>query len=108
MSQTTPHTSAPAKAPETAAAIARKSQSGEPESQAARARKPEAGNPPVTIKVAATPTAKLQSQRHQMIAEAAYFRAEERGFAVGSEVEDWLAAEAEIDQLLNAAKPPRA
>jgi hypothetical protein len=30
------------------------------------------------------------------IAEAAYFRAERRGFAPGSETEDWLAAEAEI------------
>ncbi len=30
------------------------------------------------------------------IAEAAYYRAERRGFAGGSEVEDWLAAEEEI------------
>ncbi|GEM_PF-3669644 len=30
------------------------------------------------------------------IAEAAYFRAERRGFAGGSELEDWLAAEEEI------------
>jgi|DewCreStandDraft_4_1066084.scaffolds.fasta_scaffold180174_2 hypothetical protein len=36
-------------------------------------------------------------QRHAMIAEAAYFRAEKRGFAPGAELEDWLAAEAEID-----------
>ena len=28
---------------------------------------------------------------------AAYYRAERRGFAPGHEVEDWLAAEAEID-----------
>jgi hypothetical protein len=34
-----------------------------------------------------------------MIAEAAYFRAERRGFVVGGELDDWLAAEAEIDQL---------
>ena len=32
----------------------------------------------------------------RMIAEAAYFRAEKRGFAPGAELEDWLAAEAEI------------
>jgi hypothetical protein len=31
-----------------------------------------------------------------MIARAAYLRAKERGFAPGHEVEDWLAAEAEI------------
>jgi len=34
--------------------------------------------------------------RHQMIKEAAYFRAEERNFIGGDPVEDWLAAEAEI------------
>ncbi|MCC7259244.1 MAG: DUF2934 domain-containing protein [Gammaproteobacteria bacterium] len=37
--------------------------------------------------------------RLQLIAEAAYFRAERRGFAPGQELEDWLAAEIEIDAL---------
>lgn len=32
----------------------------------------------------------------QMIAEAAYFRAERRGFHAGYDIEDWLGAEAEI------------
>jgi|KBSSwiStaDraftv2_1062776.scaffolds.fasta_scaffold1330898_2 hypothetical protein len=36
-------------------------------------------------------------ERHRLIAEAAYFRASRRGFDGGAEVEDWLAAEAEID-----------
>ena len=36
-------------------------------------------------------------KRHQMIALAAYCRAEARGFAAGCEQEDWLAAEDEID-----------
>ncbi len=36
------------------------------------------------------------AQRHAMIAEAAYYCAERRGFAPGHEVEDWLRAEAEI------------
>ncbi len=40
------------------------------------------------------------ADRRQMIAEAAWLRAERRGFAPGGEVEDWLAAEAEIDALL--------
>jgi Protein of unknown function (DUF2934) len=39
-------------------------------------------------------------QRVALIAEAAYFRAERRGFAPGHEAEDWLAAEAEVDALL--------
>jgi len=36
--------------------------------------------------------------RNRMIAEAAYYRAEARGFATGYELEDWLDAEAEIDR----------
>jgi hypothetical protein len=40
-------------------------------------------------------------QRREMIATAAYLRAEQRGFSGGSEVEDWLAAEAEIDRTLS-------
>lgn len=38
--------------------------------------------------------------RDQMIALAAYYRAERRGFAPGGELEDWLAAESEIDAQL--------
>jgi predicted nucleic acid-binding Zn-ribbon protein len=40
------------------------------------------------------------SQRQQMIAEAAYFRAERRGFNGGDSVRDWCEAEAEIDAQL--------
>jgi Protein of unknown function (DUF2934) len=40
--------------------------------------------------------------RRAMIAEAAYLRAEQRGFASGYEVEDWLLAEREVDALLSA------
>jgi len=36
--------------------------------------------------------------RFQMIATAAYYRAEHRGFTGGDPMEDWLAAEAEINQ----------
>jgi hypothetical protein len=39
--------------------------------------------------------------RHQMIARAAYFRAQDRGFIPGHEQEDWCVAEAEIDTVLN-------
>ncbi len=38
-------------------------------------------------------------ERQQLIARAAYFRAERRGFLPGSEMEDWLAAEAEIERI---------
>lgn len=42
--------------------------------------------------------------RRGMIAEAAYLRAERRGFSGGhdKEREDWIAAEAEVDALLKA------
>lgn len=43
-------------------------------------------------------------ERARMIAEAAYYRAERRGFAPGHELEDWLAAEAEIDRELAATE----
>ena len=35
-------------------------------------------------------------RQHAMIAEAAYFCAERRGFAPGHELEDWLQAEAQL------------
>jgi hypothetical protein len=44
-------------------------------------------------------------RRRALIAEAAYMRAEGRGFAAGHEVEDWLAAEAEIDRRLVEGNP---
>jgi hypothetical protein len=44
--------------------------------------------------------------RRGMIAEAAYLRAEKRGFAPGHEEEDWLAAEIEVDRLLGADSGP--
>ena len=40
----------------------------------------------------------LSENREARIAEAAYWRAERRGFAPGSELDDWLSAEKEIDQ----------
>ena len=39
-------------------------------------------------------------QRYEMIAEAAYFRAADRDFAPGHEIDDWVAAEQEIDLML--------
>jgi DUF2934 family protein len=44
--------------------------------------------------------ATYHEDRHASIAEAAYFRSEHRGFAPGHELEDWLAAEEEVDQRL--------
>lgn len=41
-----------------------------------------------------------QDLRRSMIAQAAYYRAERRGFEPGHEAEDWLAAESEVDAAL--------
>jgi hypothetical protein len=39
--------------------------------------------------------------RDEMIARAAYFRAERRGFAEGCALQDWLEAEVEVDSKLS-------
>jgi hypothetical protein len=39
-----------------------------------------------------------EKSREASIAELAYFRAQNRGFEPGHEVEDWLEAEAEFDR----------
>jgi hypothetical protein len=60
----------------------------------------------LTRKKPEAPTAAFvgPEQRAALIAEAAYYRAEQRGFAPGHEMEDWLAAESEVDaRLLNSA-----
>jgi hypothetical protein len=50
----------------------------------------------------------VYKDRDSRIAEAAYLRAQERGFAPGYELEDWLAAEREIDALLSSDADPDA
>jgi hypothetical protein len=75
---------------------------------------PSTGRKRAPRKSVAAPKAEIESltrfvgpeQRAALIAEAAFFRAEKRGFAPGSEVADWLAAEAEVDAtLLRSMKP---
>lgn len=44
-------------------------------------------------------------ERNRMIATAAYHHAEQRGFAAGHELEDWLAAEVEIRRQLGEHGP---
>ena len=41
-------------------------------------------------------------ERSRMISEAAYFRAERRGFAPGGDWNDWLQAEADIDRMIQS------
>jgi hypothetical protein len=63
---------------------------------------------PAAPTAAASPRLTVSEEaRRAMIAEAAYLRAERRGFATGNEEEDWLAAEAEVDALLRAGSSGR-
>lgn len=61
----------------------------------ARVRKPAPGLP----QAAKRPRAPIaESVRRAMTAEAAYYRAERRGFEPGHELDDWIAAEGEIER----------
>ena len=53
--------------------------------------------------LSATSGSQPGEERHAMIAEAAYFIAQSRGFTPGCEFEDWLAAERETEQRLARA-----
>ena len=46
-----------------------------------------------------------EDERRRMVAAAAYYRALRRGFAAGGEMDDWLAAEREIDQQITSGVP---
>lgn len=78
------------------------------ESSAAKAATPRKPRAPRPKKSAAAelpiPIEISEEMRRGMIAEAAYLRAERRGFVGGPdrEKEDWLVAEAEVDALLEA------
>jgi hypothetical protein len=50
------------------------------------------------------PPAASEAERREMIAVEAYLRAERRGFEPGHEVEDWAAAEADVDARLAHAR----
>jgi hypothetical protein len=52
---------------------------------------------PLRFSLPATPANPSDEERQKLIAKAAYFRAERRNFAPGHELEDWLAAENEVD-----------
>ena len=56
--------------------------------------------------VSGQPTTITADDRQAMIATAAYYRAEQRHFVPGSELEDWIAAESEIDSLIVSGGRP--
>lgn len=60
------------------------------------ARQVKVGDPPQTHQASDFATV----SREQLIAEAAYYKAEQRGFQPGGELADWLEAQADVDQML--------
>ena len=50
------------------------------------------------------PPKKAPEDRQSLIAKAAYFRAQQRNFEPGHELEDWLAAESEIERWIAQAR----
>jgi len=58
--------------------------------------------PPISTSSVATATAITAEKRHQMIAEAAYAMAEQRGFEGVAAMDDWLQAEAQVDNQIAA------
>jgi hypothetical protein len=47
-----------------------------------------------------------EEQRRVMIAEAAYYMAERRGFESGHELEDWLFAESQLEAAISGGDSP--
>ncbi|MFN3398556.1 MAG: DUF2934 domain-containing protein [Sulfurimicrobium sp.] len=89
-------TSKPAEAVKAATAkapVAKAEKAAAPKAKAAApAKKPSAAKAKKNV----TP-----EQRYNMICEAAYFKAERRGFSPDNVIQDWLEAEAEINKMLN-------
>lgn len=119
--KTTSRTTASAKVPPAKAAAKTKNQSGKtasPKAKTAAAApkkvpakklaalpakkvaKPVPAEIPVFVKPAASSLVMTAEQRYKSIEAAAYLRAEKRGFASGHALEDWIAAEREIDAML--------
>lgn len=95
---------------ETAAKAAKITTASKKSPVAAKAEKPEAtravAKKTAAPKAASKPRAtKSKSgitpeQRYLMICEAAYYKAESRGFSPENEIQDWLDAEFEINRML--------
>lgn len=74
-----------------------------------RAVKPRATGAKVAKEKKATAATTFSPEdRHRMISERAYLLAEQRGFQGGDAVNDWLAAEAEVDKKLKPKRAKRA
>lgn len=90
----------PAKKPATAKdAVKTPAKKAAPRATAAKGNG-EIAAPKKTKKTAGMLGGVTPEQRYRMICDAAYYRAERRGFIGGDPAQDWAEAELEIDQLL--------
>ena len=95
-----------AAAPKAKAAVARapaapkSAVTAAPAATSASGKPGSAGKGAPAIKPVDKPPAPSHAERRRWIATAAYLRAEQRGFAPGYELQDWLEAEAEIEHLI--------
>ena len=70
-------------------------------------RKPTQATPRPDIRAAASSSVQAQTasdDTRRRIAEAAYFRAKERNFEPGHELEDWVEAESEVMGRINGSE----
>ena len=80
-----------------------------PKASSATTRTPTRAAAPRT-KSEMTPNARVELTREELrklISEAAYFRAKQRGFEPGHELEDWIQAEAEVMRRLGGRSADR-
>jgi hypothetical protein len=87
-------------------AAATKPRQGAPRAETRAALPQAAGLAAPTLRAMpkAQPTPMDAETRYRWIAQAAYLRAERRGFAPGHAIEDWLAAEADFIAVHGSAK----
>lgn len=84
--------------------------SGDAKTRAVKSRtgkRTRAAQPPTHSIVTRSSAYVAPQQREGLIAESAYFRSAHRGFEPGHEVDDWLAAESEIDAALARGDLPQ-
>ncbi|MFQ5635661.1 MAG: DUF2934 domain-containing protein [Gammaproteobacteria bacterium] len=79
---------------------ARKKATGARKAAAKVAGKKPAAAEKITASQIISTTVVTAAERHRLIAETAFLKAERRGFSGGDPVEDWLEAEEEVDESL--------
>jgi hypothetical protein len=75
-----------------------------PDTKAAAPRKPTSAQRSAPLSTSNIRADASPEEIRRLIAEAAYYRAMERGFEPGHELEDWIEAESEVMSRINAGE----